>query len=62
MTKEPKKKPLDMTTEEAMDYLFPKKVAKELKRIVKPEQDSAQTQEDEGDNDSVDSAYEYDKR
>ena len=31
------KKPLDMTTEEAMHFLFPKKVVSELKRVANPE-------------------------
>ncbi len=35
-TKE-QKKPLDMTTEEAMEYLFPKEVVKELKNVANPE-------------------------
>ena len=31
------KRPLDMTTEEAIDYLFPKEVVTELKRVANRE-------------------------
>lgn len=36
------KKPLDMTTEEAMQFLFPEPVVNELKRVANPEPEASE--------------------
>jgi hypothetical protein len=37
--KKEEKKPLDMTTEEAMNYLFPKKAVEHLKQVARGNDD-----------------------
>ena len=48
MKKKETKKPLDMTTDEAMNFLFPKKVSEELKRIAKPPKKPAEQGQHQG--------------
>jgi len=51
------KKPLDMTTEEAMEFLFPPEVVKELKEVANPPKKVPNPSENNG-SDCPDSAYE----
>jgi uncharacterized membrane protein len=52
MQKEKKeKKPLDMTSDEAMKYLFSQEVVDELKEVANPPKKTAQVVESEKDND-----------
>jgi hypothetical protein len=56
MTKrKPKKKATEMTTEEAMKHLFPKKVREELYRIAheKDDSDSEQPSQEDGNTDAT---------
>ena len=57
MKKKKGKKPLDMTTDEAMKYLFPKKVVGELKRVAKPLEKARKPPKNKGDKDNRDSTY-----
>ena len=51
------KKPLDMTTDEAMDFLFPKEVVKELKQIANQPKRHAKANQNKGNNGNSDSSY-----
>jgi uncharacterized membrane protein len=52
MQKEKKeKKPLDMTSDEAMKYLFSQEVVDELKEVANPSKKSAKTVDSEKDKD-----------
>jgi predicted nucleic acid-binding protein len=55
--KKDEKKPLDMTTEEAMNFLFPKEVVEELKTVVESQTKGAKANKNKGDNDNGDSSY-----
>ncbi len=61
-TKKDKKdeiKPLDMTTEEAMNFLFPKEVVDELRQVAsQPKKQAKSNGNSDLDNES-DSAYKY---
>ena len=57
ITDEQEKKPLDMTTEEAMKFLFPPEVVKELKQVANPPKKTPKLIDDNGCGES-DSAYE----
>ncbi len=51
MTDEKKEKqPLDMTTDEAMDYLFPKKVVEKLKEVAQGKPTPSPNGDDNGSN------------
>ncbi len=53
------KKPLDMTTEEAVNFLFPKEVVDELKMVAnQPKRQAKSNSSSDLDNES-DSAYKY---
>lgn len=53
------KKPLDMTTEEAINFLFPKEVVDELKQVAnQPKRQAKSKGNNDLDNES-DSAYKY---
>jgi hypothetical protein len=54
---EEQKKPLDMTTDEAMKFLFPPEVVKELKQVANPPTKTPNPCGDNG-SDKSDSAYE----
>ena len=61
-TKKDKKddiKPLDMTTEEAMNFLFPKEAVKELKRIANEPKRQAKANKNGDDIANGDSSYKY---
>jgi len=51
------KKPLDMTTDEAMNFLFPKEVVDELKQVANQPKRHAKAIENKGDNENGDSSY-----
>ncbi len=55
--KDEPKKPLDMTTDEAMDFLFGPEVVKELKEVANPPKKATTPSENNG-SDCPDSAYE----
>ncbi len=50
----PKKnvKPLDMTSDEAVDFLFPKDAIEEMKKVANPEKQRASTDDDNSNGDS----------
>jgi hypothetical protein len=50
-TEKKEKKPLDMTSDEAMKYLFSQEVVDELKKAANPPKKSAQVVDSEPDND-----------
>ena len=52
--KKNEKKPLDMTTEEAMNFLFPKEVVDELKQVAHQPKRHAKANENKGDNENGD--------
>ena len=49
-------KPLDMTTDEAINFLFPKEVVDELKNVACPERKDAKANEN-GDSECDDESY-----
>lgn len=55
--KKDEKKPLDMTTDEAMNFLFPKEVVKELKHVAEPLKKTAKASNNQSDNGKSDSTY-----
>lgn len=55
--KKDEKKPLDMTTEEAMNFLFPKEVVEELKTVAESQTRGAKANKNKDDNDNGDSSY-----
>ena len=57
--KDEQKKPLDMTTEEAMNFLFPKEVVETLKKVAKESQKKPNSNDDNDLDEDNDSAYEY---
>ncbi len=54
------KKPLDMTTEEAMHFLFPKEVVDELKAVANQPKKQMKANNDKVENENGDSSYKYD--
>ena len=61
MTKDKKdeKKPLDMTTEEAINFLFPKEVVDELKQVANQPKRQAKANESDDEIVNGDSPYKY---
>ena len=61
MTKDKKdeKKPLNMTTDEAINFLFPKEVVDELKQVANQPKRRAKASNDKVENENGDSAYKY---
>jgi hypothetical protein len=53
------KKPLDMTTDEAINFLFPKEVVDELKQVAKQPKRQAKASNDKGEDGNGDSSYKY---
>ncbi len=53
------KKPLDMTTDEAINFLFPKEVVDELKQVANQPKRHAKANKDEADIENGDSSYKY---
>ena len=53
------KKPLDMTTDEAMNFLFPKEVVDELKQVANQPKRQARANKNGDDNGNGDSSYKY---
>ena len=53
------KKPLDMTTDEAMNFLFPKEVVDELKQVANQPKRHAKANENGDEFVNGDSAYKY---
>ena len=51
---EPEKnpKPLDMTSDEAVSFLFPKDAIEEMKKVANPDKHKASDQDDDCDDDS----------
>ncbi len=60
--KDEQKKPLDMTTEEAMNFLFPKEVVEKLKKVAKESQKKPNPNDDNDLDDESDSAYKYNNK
>ena len=52
-------KPLDMTTDEAINFLFPKEVVDELKQVANQSKRQSKASNDKGDNGNGDSSYKY---
>ena len=46
-----------MTTDEAMNFLFPKEVVEELKQVVEPPEKTRKPNKNKGDNGNGDSSY-----
>ncbi len=61
MTKEKKveKKPLDMTTDEAINFLFPKEVVDELKQVANQPKRQAKANKNGDEIENGDSSYKY---
>ncbi len=63
MTTEKDKKdkinPLDMTTDEAMNFLFPKEVVDELKQVASQPKKQTKAKENAIENENGDSSYKY---
>jgi predicted nucleic acid-binding protein len=61
MTKEKKDeiKPLDMTTDEAINFLFPKEVVDELKQVANQPKRQAKANKNGTDVENGDSPYKY---
>ncbi|MCY7345206.1 MAG: hypothetical protein LH614_03215 [Pyrinomonadaceae bacterium] len=55
--KKDEKKPLDMTTEEAMNFLFPKEVVDELEQVANQPKRHAKANKNNGENGNGDSSY-----
>ncbi len=55
--KKDEKKPLDMTTEEAINFLFPKEVVDELKQVANQPKRHAKANENKDEIVNGDSAY-----
>jgi len=53
------KKPLDMTTDEAINFLFPKEVVDELKMVANQPKRQAKASNNKGENENSDSSYKY---
>jgi hypothetical protein len=53
------KKPLDMTTDEAINFLFPKEVVDELKAVATQPKRQAKAGKDKAENENGDSSYKY---
>ena len=53
------KKPLDMTTDEAINFLFPKEVVDELKAVASQPKKQAKASNDKAENENGDSSYKY---
>ncbi len=53
------KKPLDMTTDEAINFLFPKEVVDELKQVANQPKKQAKANKNEDDVENGDSSYKY---
>ncbi len=61
-TKKEKKdeiKPLDMTTDEAINFLFPKEVVVELKMLANQPKRQAKVSNDKAETENGDSSYKY---
>jgi hypothetical protein len=61
-TKKDKKdeiKPLDMTTDEAINFLFPKEVVDGLKQVANQPKKQAKANENAVENENGDSSYKY---
>jgi predicted nucleic acid-binding protein len=61
-TKKAKKdeiKPLDMTTDEAINFLFPKEVVDELKMVANQPKRQAKVSNDKAEIENGDSSYKY---
>ena len=52
-------KPLDMTTDEAMNFLFPKEVVDELKEVAKQLKKQMKPNRNGAENGNGDSSYKY---
>ena len=64
-TKKDKKddiKPLDMTTEEAINFLFPKEVVDELKQVASQPKRQAKANKNEDEIENGDSSYNYNNK
>lgn len=57
--KKDEKKPLDMTTDEAINFLFPKEVVDELKAVANQPKRQAKASSDKAENENGDSSYKY---
>ncbi|MGI9055641.1 MAG: hypothetical protein ACR2F2_07540 [Pyrinomonadaceae bacterium] len=55
--KKDEKKPLDMTTDEAINFLFPKEVVEELKTVAESQTKGTKANKNKEDNDKGDSSY-----
>ncbi len=53
------KKPLDMTTDEAINFLFPKEVVDELKQVANQPKKQMKGNKNGDDNENGDSSYKY---
>ena len=53
------KKPLDMTTDEAINFLFPKEVVDELKQVASQPKRQAKASNDKTEIENGDSSYKY---
>ena len=52
-------KPLDMTTHEAINFLFPKQVVDELKQVANKSKKYAKANNDKAEIENSDSSYKY---
>ena len=55
-------KPLDMTTEEAINFLFPKEVVDELKMVANQPKKQAKPNKNGDDVENGDSSYKYNNK
>ncbi len=53
------KKPLDMTTDEAINFLFPKEVVDELKQVANQPKKQMKANKNKGEVENGDSSYKY---
>ena len=58
--KKDEKKPLDMTTDEAINFLFPKEVVDELKQVANQPKKQMKGNENKDETENGDSSYKYD--
>jgi hypothetical protein len=57
--KKEEKKPLNMTTDEAINFLFPKEVVDELKQVANQPKKQTKANKNRDDIESGDSSYKY---
>jgi hypothetical protein len=60
--KKDEKKPLDMTTDEALNFLFPKEVVEQLKDVADSPKKDTKANKNKGENCVGESSYKYNNK